>query len=133
MCLPILEELAARWGGKAQVDQAVASGHVIKAPNKKGMMMYFVPRHAYLRDNLYRQTISGDITKGSASIGDLADIQESKFHFSWDPSQLVPTALEGVFGAGASGAVCPPLTNANSPMPALPSLTIGEVEGWVFL
>ena len=117
----------AKFGGKEAVLQGVQAGRIISAPNNKGMAMYFLPRLEYSRENLYKQRLSGEAQKASQSLSDLGNLQDSQFGFSWDPSQLVPAALDGAFAGVCSGGS----NGGGASMPTTSTpLPLGPDEGW---
>ena len=89
--------MLAKFGGKLGLDEAIAAGRVIATKNKSGLMMYFVPRWEYTRENLYRQQVSGTATQASDNIDHLLDDQG--LGFNWEPAKFIPPAISEKFGA----------------------------------
>ena len=127
-CMSCVQEILQRFGGQAQLDKAIRAGRVIAAPSKTGLMMYFVPRFEFTRENLYRQRLSGDATKKSGDITDLANVQEDKFGFNWDPTDIIPSALGDKFPGGPGGSLSKAMEGMSSTMP--PALTMSASAGW---
>ena len=78
-------------GSQLALDQGIKAGRIIKSSvgGPSGMPLYFFPRREYTKESIFSQKVGGESGKGSASLGDLAEVAEDQLGFSWDPSGLI--------------------------------------------
>ena len=105
------------------MEKAVKAGRIIRAPSKTGMMMYFVPRWEFSRENLFRQKLNGQVKKQAGDIKDLTKAQDDQFGFHWDPSQLISSGLEQLGGSGSISAIM------DMPSALPPTMSLGASSG----
>ena len=126
MCLQPAGDCGQVWReGSSTSRSAIRTYHLSSQQTRLGNVLS--SQLEYSRENLYKQRLTGEASKGSQSLSDLGNVQDSQFGFSWDPSQLVPAALDGLFSGGGSSAGIADGPSMPTPLP------IGPAEGWEWL
>ena len=101
-------------GSRAALEQGVLAGRIIRS--KVGHLdMYYFPRRQYKREKKSKNILQGIAEKVADDVKHLTN-NETEFDVEWDPSSLIPTALET---AGIGKLSLPAESSTSSAFPAL--------------